>query len=191
MLAAPTCLADSSTDGNRFYLSAQGGLGGLQTPKLSNPDTYDLGDYTWRYSGGYLYQLDKMEYGVEIGYNGYQSSTYGKPVVTEFSGFSYDMLGVVRYDFYKQWHIFAELGAAQFHMTTQSDTTVPETQHLTKILPEVSFGFGYGFGNHWALNISFDYEFGKNPQINENNYQVIKNNVPTNSSILVGLAYTF
>jgi hypothetical protein len=177
---------------NRFYVSAQAGLGAMQTPELDNPDTYDIHNFTWRYSGGYLYQTGKMEYGVEFGHNAYEDNTYGKaPVVTRFRGRSNDLLFVVRYDFYQHWHIFSEVGPALFQLTTESSSTAPEVQHQSKVLPELAFGFGYGFNDHFALNLSFDYEFGNKPNLDPETYKVTQNSVPTTSSILAGFSYTF
>jgi hypothetical protein len=179
-------------NGSSFYLSIQGGLGSMQTPKLDNPDNYDIQNFAWRYAGCYLYAIDKMEYGVELGYNGYEDNTYGKtPIVTEFHTYSTDLLTVIRYNFYQRWRIFTEIGAAQAHLRTESTTTNPQVQQLRKILPELAFGFGYGFTKHIALDISFNYELGRKPTVNPETYEVTNNQIPTTSSILAGLTYTF
>lgn len=175
-----------------YYLSAQAGLGGMQTPKLANADTFVLGTFAWRYSGGYLYKVDVMQYGFEIGHDGFQSNSYGKsPIVTRFRGYSDDLLAVIRYDFQPTWNIFTEFGPARFCMTTESTATTPNVQHTTKILPELAFGFGYGLTEALSLNISFDYLFGTKPKLNENTYEVTQNTIPMSSEILAGFTYTF
>lgn len=177
---------------NHFYVSAQAGLGSMQTPKMDDATNYNLSNFTWRYAVGYLYAIQKMEYGVEIGHNGYLDNTYGEnPVITRFKGNSNDLLLVVRYDFYQAWHLFTEFGAADFHLKTLSSATEPSSQNKNKILPELAFGFGYNFTKRLSLNLSFDYEFGKKPTLNPQTYEVIDNRVPTTSSILAGFTYTF
>lgn len=188
------------------YIGISGGIGGMDTPKLSDYAKSASGNYSeslrsgvaGRAYAGYLFG-DSLKYGLEVGGAFYPNNKYSLGIVGSsmkwtYSGYNVDVLGVLRQSF-SNFNIFAKAGLAYTWQKLESQSVFPAGQttsiSTSKVLPEVAVGFGYDFTPNFGANLAYSHIFGNKPDslpsVNSSNL----NRVASVNMLTLGLNYHF
>ncbi len=161
------------------------GYGGMDTPELdsaeknrSTSSSEDIGGAAGRVYGGYLWQVSNFLIGPEVGYNAYSNNEYklSDGVTTSnltYSGYTIDLLGVVKYPFANGFNVFGKAGIAYTSQKIEFDGNAPgisfsQSKTNTKTLPKVAVGAGYNWTNQFSTNVTYSHSFGNAPSSFEN-----------------------
>ncbi len=179
------------------------GIGGIES---------DLGIFdvifnkAGRIYGGYLWQQSpNILYGFEGGYNAYGDiidswtdySNPNAPVTTNWttSGYSADLLGVLKYHFNFGLDLFGKAGVAYTSETIKKNAGGPEMKNeiyhsgtFNSYLPEISLGVGYDFKNNISTNFTYAHIFGNRAERTYNSNPSKSDEV---SLFLVNVEYHF
>ncbi len=136
------------------YVGLGAGIGGMETDSPA-----DAIGPAGRIYGGYLWQATPhILYGVEGGFNAYHDNDYsanifGYGVDWTYSGYSADLLSVIKYHFDDGFNVFGKAGAAYTYESLEimGDEQVSNVSYL----PEGAVGFGYDFKNNISTNLSY------------------------------------
>jgi opacity protein-like surface antigen len=183
----------TETNGVGPYIGAALGIGGMDTPKLTDDQT--SGNYSeklrsgvaGRVYGGYLFG-DSLKYGAEIGASLYPANKYSvESLNLKYSGYNIDALAVLKYNFSK-FNVFGKAGAVyvpQKFTANLGSYDYSQTNH--KILPEVAAGVGYDFTSNLSANLTYSHIFGHKPDFTADSVTKV---APVNT-LMVGLTYYF
>ena len=186
-----------------FYIGAQGGVGGMETPKASKKtDAYGKDDLqSWIVRGylGHLWGQGKLKNGVEFGYaqyadNEYENSNQGGKDTFKYKGHYFDLSYVLKVAVVSGFNIFGKAGVAYTYQATKA-TESSYTQYeadKTRWWPKLAAGFGYEFTNGVALDLTYDRSFGRKPaRISSEASKEDINRVASVSSLMLGVSYHF
>ncbi len=178
------------------YIQAQGGIGGMDTKKVSNWN-YNLREgLAYRLSAGYLFGESNFNYGLEAGYESYPNNTYDLSILNaKYSGSNVDVLGVAKYSFSPDatgFYVVGKAGAAYITQKTELSIANVNVYNDTEsaIKPEAAIGVGYDFTKNLGLDVSYSHIFAgqANPDgATENSVTQIS----SVNTLMVGLSYHF
>lgn len=143
----------------------QGQLGGVYLVDGNHFDfLFGPTGATGRASVGHLWGNTNVNYGVEAGlaYFSHASSTisiFGDNTLS-YSGYTSDILGVLKYNFDNGFNIFGKAGLAYLSQSSNQTGSVMGTivyQNATsgnKVGPEFAIGAGYQFTPNWEMNLT-------------------------------------
>lgn len=190
------------------YIQAQVGLGDIHTGtnNLVNDGSNQkeqMGGFASRLSMGYLFNYKSINYGAELGWDYSPQSRYEADGFNlYYEGYSFDLLGTLKYNIGTHWNIFGKTGVALVHQETSMNQAyamqigADKTRYSTdKFEPKFATGLGYDFSKHIAATLTYSHTFGDTPEINIDNNQDLTvgdvTKVASRNALLFGLQYKF
>ncbi|WP_159084698.1 outer membrane protein [Dongshaea marina] len=189
------------------YIGGSLGYGSIDTPPMnissytfSNYFEDDKGGTAWGIHTGYLFGESAFQYGAELGYSQYGKSKYtaSTPVSSlnyKYTGYSFDLLAVTKYNFQSNFNLFAKAGVARATQELKVAQTANSDQKNTKheILPKIAFGIGFNLTESWELNIEYSHLFGSDPDAISNGKTIsqMNNEVASADTLTLGVNYKF
>tara|TARA_R110000868_G_scaffold8205_7_gene42727 strand:+ start:37510 stop:38124 length:615 start_codon:yes stop_codon:yes gene_type:complete len=173
------------------YVEGQIGMGQIQTP-TSGFSNYSVGGFAWRVAGGYLLGQGHFNYGLELGYTGLPTNSYGAGGIEDtFNAGDIDLLFVGRYNFTDHWNIYGKFGP-DFSMQKFAEPGGVHNYSKTFVLPKIGGGVGYQINQTVGLNLEADYAFGKSPSnVADLTQAVLNQDGISTLSVLFGVNISF
>ncbi len=176
----------------------QGQVGGVYLVNGTQFGIYGPTGTAWRASGGHLWGDNNFNYGIEAGLGYFPHATMEEDIffikdTLDYSGYSADLLGVLKYTFNSGFDLFGKAGLAYLNQKSTAksslnsygmDIYARHSMDGSKIGPELAIGLGYQFTPAWEASLTESTVFISN-KISQNNA------VATTNTLLFGLSYHF
>jgi opacity protein-like surface antigen len=193
------CLVSScAIAGDGLYVSANVGTASVKgMPSAEAYGTYNLdleeSGIPTRLALGYSKRLNShFSIGSELGYNNYGSEEYTSTGTNytnitngslKYTFTSIDLLAKATFHATKAFDIYGKVGVAHEIVDVEPETISSSSENL----PEFGVGISYSASDTLDLDLSLSRTLGKDIQFNS----VDDNNVPSISSVLLGVNYYF
>ena len=164
----------------QVYVLGQVGVAKLDAKHANFKENFGVNG---RIGIGYLTKYNKkISYGVEAGLMKYAKYTHKERTYTEtLSGYSCDLLGVVKYKLNKKYNAFGKTGVSYMRQGYYSKLITVKTKDYR---PELQLGLGYKLSKKMEASVSYSVVYGKREQKNVKKLVTL----PLHS-VMVGLQY--
>lgn len=168
----------------------------------------------FRLFGGYMWLVSsKFDAGIELGISRLSGNRYDfssdKPTIISSSHlvinqWQIDLLGVAKYNFTKNFNVFAKAGAAyawqryspnSFFLMPLPELDVWLSGFGNALLPKIVIGTGYDFNAHFGMTLSYSHLFGNSDTGIDRSFSVAlpgssaNLKVTSSDSVMIGLIY--
>lgn len=214
LISAPLFSANNHYGARGSYLQVQGGGGGLLTLHYpQNLEPYDQvrrqNGLAYRFSAGYLFLQNQLNYGVELGYLGYPKNTYSfsfLPIeasgVQTYQSQAVDLLGILRLTLHSKGshtlYLFTKAGVTYLTQTYNGRSAALNTlfighKSVSQLRPAIAVGLGYLINEHLDLNLSYHYLFAgrADPLADTVVNQAALAQLTSVEALMIGAAYHF